>query len=107
MKAIRDTATYPQGQSHHVTREAEERRECVVGNRDDPALVRFLKAWAAWRAKKADEDPDTECSTFDELVDEAERRYWESRGDPASEAERLLQEARRLKTTQADTTDDQ
>ena len=80
-----------------------------MGNKDDPRFTRFVRALSEWWAQHADDEPkETEFKTLDEYVDEAERHYWATRGDPATEADRVRREARRQHTThQHTTTDDQ
>lgn len=95
MEALRDADRHPQARSHRVTRQTDERRE-HEGKRDDPLLTRLVRALADWQARHSDDEPtDTEFETFEQHVEEAERRFWAGRGDPATEAERALAEARR------------
>jgi hypothetical protein len=97
MEALQHAAPYKHGRSRHVTRPTDERSECV-GNKDDPRFLTFIKALKQLHEEQAADTGDVEAKTLDEYVAEAERRYWASR-DPATEAARLLEEARRRLTT--------
>src|SRR5688572_4014074 len=104
MEVLRDAAFHREGRHDYLRRRVTERGE-DVGNKDDPRFIRFLKALNKLRLRNTRNEPEhTEFKTFDEYVEEAERRFWASRGDPATEAERLLDEAHR---TTPQETDDQ
>ena len=102
----REAVFYREGRSRHVTRVTRERRN-VCDDKDDSRFIRFVKALKEWRSQRGnDEAADHESKTFDEHVEEAERRFWSSRGDPATEAKRMLNEARRRRTNQQKKTQD-
>jgi hypothetical protein len=77
-----------------------------VGNKDDPRFVKFVEALNDLRAERPDDAEPSELPSFEEEVKEAEERFWATRGDPATEAARLLKQARRRRTTRQGKTDD-